>query len=775
MMQEAVRMATVRKRDDAQTVVVLDVPILGMHCAACAARIQSALSKSPGVAQAGVNFATGRATIRYDRQTTNPQALRETVRNEGYDAVLEVPGSSESTGEAAALEAEEEHYRQLKKRLLIAAVLTVPLVILTMAGHVLPVLASILDFPGRTWLELALTTPVMFWAGRDFFTSAWTSARHRAADMNTLIALGTLAAYLSSVAATIAPGWFVHAGHGETAPVYYEVAASIITLILLGNLLQARATNRSRGAIRALMNLGPRTARVERDGQEIDVPIDQVRVGDVVLVRPGEKIPVDGVVSDGSSAVDESMLTGEPLPASKEAGDNVIGATLNKTGSFRFRATRVGADTVLQQIVRLVQEAQGSKAPIQKLADTIAGIFVPVVLCLALATFLGWLWLGPSDGRLTRALLAAVSVLIIACPCALGLATPTAIMVGTGRAAQAGILIKSGAALEQACRLTMVVFDKTGTLTQGRPEVTDVLPAPPFAESEVLRLAASAERGSEHPLGEAIARFAQERGVEATGPESFRALPGHGLEATIAGQSVLLGNARLFRERGLRPEMMSFERLNDAGKTPVFVAVNGALAGVIAVADRPRPEARAAVARLKRMNLQVAMLTGDSERTAKAIASEVGIDRVFAEVLPADKSAAVKRLQAERQVIAMIGDGINDAPALAQADIGIAMGHGTDVAIEAADITLVKDDLHGVPAGIELARATMRTVKQNLFLAFAYNVLAIPLAAGVFYPLTGWLLSPIIASAAMALSSLSVVGNALRLRGFVPVVRQQIA
>jgi Cu+-exporting ATPase len=759
-------MAIAAASSDRDTTVTLDVPVTGMHCAACAARIEKALSKSPGVFQAGVNFATARATVRYDRRTTNPKALQNVVRNEGYDAVVE-GANAQPAGDRGAIVAEENEHRQLRFRLIVAAVFAAPVAFIEMAGHLIPGLSPTLDFAGRPWLELALTTPVVFWAGRGFFQGAWTSARHGGADMNTLIAIGTLAAYLYSVAATLSPRWFVSAtAHTGHAPVYYEVAASIVTLILLGNLLQAGATNRSRGAIRALVNLGARTARVEREGGEVDIPIDQVRVGDHVLVRPGEKVPVDGVVSDGSSTVDESMLTGEALPVSKKAGDTVIGATMNKTGSFRFQATRVGADTVLQQIVRLVQQAQGAKAPIQKLADMIAGIFVPVVLCLATATFAAWLWLGPADERLSMAVRAAVAVLIIACPCALGLATPTAILVGTGRGAQTGILIKGGPVLEQASRLTMVVLDKTGTLTEGQPKVTDIFTVSPFMEHEVLRLAASAERASEHPLAEAIVSAARDRNVTIVRPDNFTALTGLGLEATVSGQAVLIGNAALFRERGLQPEVIGAERLAEAGKTPVFVAVGGSLAGVIAVADRPRPEAQAAVARLRRLGLGVAMLTGDNQRTADAIARAVGIERVFAEVLPDGKSQVLQRLQSEGHVVAMVGDGINDAPALAQADIGLAMGHGSDVAIEAADIVLVKGSLYGVPAGIELARAVMRTIKQNLFLAFAYNVLAIPLAAGIFYPLTGWLLSPIVASAAMALSSLSVVGNALRLRGW---------
>jgi Cu+-exporting ATPase len=532
-------------------------------------------------------------------------------------------------------------------------------------------------------------------------------------------------------------------------------------------MLQARATGRTRGAIKALIGLRPKTARVMREDRELDIPIDEVRVGDLVLVRPGEKVPVDGVVEDGSSNVDESMLTGEPLPVAKGAGDTVIGGTLNTTGSFRFRATKVGSDTVLQQIVRLVQQAQGSKAPIQRLADRISGVFVPVVLCLAVVTFVVWYDLSPPETRLTQALYTSVAVLIIACPCALGLATPTAIMVGTGRGAQAGILIKGGAALELAHRVTTVVLDKTGTVTEGKPTVTDVRATGTIvSEDQLLRLAASAERASEHPLAAAVVRAAEERGLSPSYPERFESVTGHGIESTIEGRTVLVGNAKLLRDRGIAFDEVIGDELSAAGKTPIFIAVDGQAAGVIAIADKPKSSAKPAVERLKQLGLKVVMLTGDTPRTAEAIGREVGIDRVSAGVLPEGKADVVKRLQDEGEIVAMVGDGVNDAPALAQADVGIAMGSGTDVAIESAQVTLVRGDLSGVPAAIDLSRATMRTVRQNLFFAFIYNVLGVPIAAGVLYPLTGWLLSPILASAAMALSSVSVVTNALRLRGF---------
>ncbi len=760
---------------------VLDAPVVGMHCAACAARVENALAKAPGVSGAGVNFATARATVRYDPEVTGPEELREVVRGQGYDALLPDAGTGAKTADAEAADREDSEYERLRARLVVATILTVPVVTLAMGSHLVPSLRSVLEFPARPWVELLLTTPVLFWAGIDFFTGAWAAARHRAADMNTLVAVGSLSAFLYSVALTVAPGVFetaagAHAHHEAGVPAvtgtYYEVAASIVTLILLGNLLQARATARTRGAVKALLGLSPKTARVERDGRDADIPVEEVRVGDLVLVRPGEKIPVDGVVESGSSNVDESMLTGEPLPVGKGAGDPVIGGTLNVNGAFRFRATKVGPDTVLQQIVRLVQAAQGSKAPIQKLADRISGVFVPVVMLLAALTFVFWFALAPAETRLTEALLAAVSVLIIACPCALGLATPTAIMVGTGKGAEAGILIKGGSALEEAHRVTAVVFDKTGTVTEGKPTITDIAPAGQWTESELLRLVASAERDSEHPLGMAVVRAAEERGIPLERPSTFRAVPGHGLTAVVGGQTVVAGNSKLMKEMGLNPDEETAARFTGSGKTAVHVAVNGALAGVLAVADRPKARSKEAVERLKGLGLTVVMLTGDSKRTAEAVASAVGIDRVVAEVLPGEKSDAVKALQAEGHVVAMVGDGVNDAPALAQADVGVAMGTGTDVAIEAADVTLVRGNLSGVADAIRLSKETMRTVKQNLFFAFAYNVLGIPIAAGVLYPLTGWLLSPILASAAMALSSVSVVTNALRLRGFAPARRR---
>ena len=754
-----------------------ELPLIGMHCASCASRIEKALGSAPGVTAANVNFATSRATVQYDPQATGVAKLSQVVRDLGYD-VIATGQVGEGTGvedqQTAEVKVREEEYRQQKIRFLVSLALTIPVAVLAMAGHLIPALEDMMNFPGRVWLELALTTPVLFWAGRGFYTGAWAAARHRSADMNTLVSLGTLSAYIYSVVATVAPSWLSvgtgtdqGAAHGMamSGGVYYESAAIIVTLILMGRLLEARARSKTSGAIRALIGLQPKTARVDRGGVEQDIPVAELRLGDLVLVRPGEKVPVDGEVIEGASSVDESMLTGEPLPVQKKTGDTVIGATLNKTGSFRLRATKIGKDTVLQQIVRLVQEAQGSKAPIQRLADTIAGYFVPVVICIAIGTFVLWFDLAPPETRTTMALLTFVSVLIIACPCALGLATPTAIMVGTGRGAQSGILIKGGEALETAHKLTTIVLDKTGTITRGVPSVTDIV-ALGVDEATLLRLAASAEAGSEHPLGESLVRSAEERGLTRSVASGFNAIPGYGIEATVEERTVLIGTALLLHDRGMDIDEKVSHQLAEEGKTPIFIAIDGAFAGVIAISDPIKEGSRSAIERLHALGLEVVMLTGDNKRTAEAIARQVGVDRVLAEILPEGKNEEIKKLQAQGKVVAMVGDGINDAPALAQANVGIAMGSGTDVAMEAADITLVRGDLNGVVSSIALSRATIANIKQNLFFAFIYNILGIPIAAGALYPVTGWLLSPIIASLAMALSSVSVVSNALRLRGF---------
>ena len=780
-----------------------DLPLLGMHCAACANRIEKALNRAEGVESCSVNYATTRATVSYDPAQTDARKLRDVVKSAGYDAIVpdeESGDDSNSHHEASSVQEAENaararEYAGQKRKFLIALVLTIPVAVMGMGGHVFPSLQSALNFPGREWIELVLTSIVLFWAGGEFFSGAYVAAKHRAADMNTLVAIGTFAAYAFSVVATFAPGLFaaktamsagMNAGmRGPT--VYYETAAIVVTLILMGRLLEARARAQTGGAIRALMGLQAATARVERAGIEQDIPLEEVRVGDLITVRPGEKIPVDGTIEDGGSSVDESMLTGEPAPVKKAAGDSVIGATLNKTGSFRFRATKVGKDTTLQGIVRLVQQAQGSKAPIQHLADAISGYFVPIVICIAIATFVAWFIASPIESRLQMALLTSVSVLVIACPCALGLATPTAIMVGTGRGASAGILIKGGEALETAHKLDTIVLDKTGTITRGQPSVTDIKagrglrPLPDKSpanqegaspansltdENELLRLAASAERGSEHPLGEAMVRAARERTLKLSDATEFDAISGQGISANVDGHHVLIGNIKLMNASQISPDESAAQKLAEQGKTPTFVALDGAFAGIIAIADPIKDGSRAGIERLRALGLEVAMLTGDNRATAGAIAAQVGISRVLAEVAPEGKADEIKRLQSEGKVVAMVGDGINDAPALAQADVGIAMGTGTDVALEAADITLVKGDLNGVAASIGLSQATVTNIRQNLFFAFIYNVVGVPIAAGILYPFTGWLLSPIIASLAMALSSVSVITNALRLRGF---------
>ena len=737
----------------------VDLPITGMTCASCARHVEKALAKSPGVAGAGVNFATGKATVRFNPHVTDAPALVGVVQASGYGATVPDPVKTD----AGALGRAEET-RALRRRLLVAVVFSVPLLVIAMShGHV-PLLAS----PHMDWVQLLLALPVVIYAGGPFYRGAFASARHFTADMNTLIALGTGAAFAYSAAATIAPGWFgarPMAGMAMAGPpVYFEAAAVIIALVLLGRLLESSSKLRAGEAIRRLAELGAKTARVLRGEQTLDVPLADVLAGDVVLVRPGEKIPVDGTVLSGASTVDESMLTGESLPVEKAAGDPVFGATLNRTGSFRLTATSVGQGSALQQIIRLVEDAQGSKAPIARLADQVSGVFVPIVIGIALITFLVWLGLAAPGARLSTAVVNAVSVLIIACPCALGLATPTAIMVGTGRGAQLGVLIKSGAALERAGRVKTIVLDKTGTITQGRPALTDVLPAPGVDRDDLLRLAAAAEVGSEHPLGEAIVRAAKD--LPPAAATAFNALPGHGVEATVDGRSVLIGNAALLRERIGTFNDDQATALAAAGKTAMFVAIDGTFAGLLAVADPVKPDSAAAVAALQQLGIEVVMLTGDHPAAAAAIAAQVNLTRVLAQVLPGEKAKQIQLLQKDGNTVAMVGDGINDAPALAQADVGIAIGTGADVAIESADIVLPSGRLTQVVTAVSLSRQTLRIIRQNLFWAFIYNLIGIPLAAGVLVPITGWHLSPMFASAAMSLSSVSVVANSLRLRGF---------
>ena len=753
----------------------VDLPIKGMTCAACARRIEKRLAKSQGVSAASVNFATERATVEYDPLRTGVSNLVEVVEEIGYHA--RDTTKDEKSGVDHDEEARREERRDLTRRLAVAAVLSLPVLVISMSHGAIP----LFNVSWINRLQLALTVPVVFYSGAPFYRGAWAALHHRAADMNTLIATGTGAAFIYSLVATLAPWLVTPAGTGgmrmsgdgvggaAMTPVYFEAASVIIALILLGRLLEARAKGSTTDAIRKLMGLQARTARIVRaDGRHEDIAIEAVEPGDVLLVRPGEKIPTDGVVTEGRSTVDEAMLTGESMPVEKAQGDEVVGATVNGAGSFQFRATRVGRDTALQQIVRMVQEAQGSRAPIARLADKVSGIFTPVVIIIAIITFVVWFIAAPPDVRLTTALVHMVSVLIIACPCALGLATPTAVMVGTGRGAEMGVLIKGGEALESAHEVQTIVLDKTGTITEGRPGVTDIVAAGDFAEGELLRLAASVERASEHPLGAALVRHAEERGLSFARVENFSSVTGHGVEADIEGQRIMVGNLKMMSERG-----MSFNDLNERAaslaaeaKTLLHVAIDGKAAGIVAVADKIKPDAPGVIAALKNLGLEVVMITGDNRQTAEAVARAASIGRVLAEVLPEGKAAEVKKLQAEGMRVAMVGDGINDAPALAQADIGIAVGTGTDVAIEAADITLVGGSLRGVVTAIALSKRTMRVIRQNLFWAFVYNTLGIPLAAGLLYPLTGWTLNPVYASAAMALSSVSVVANSLRLRRF---------
>ncbi len=736
----------------------LTVPVKGMHCASCVAKVESALTGVVGVVQAQVNLATERASLLLIPGQATAAELQRAVRNAGY----EIPGevSEEAAAPDRERQARERGNRRLRDKFLVGAILTLPVVIGSMTDF-FPWAPAWLRNP---WLLMVLTTPVQFWVGWQFHAGFLKDLRYRSASMNSLVSIGTNAAFFFSVGVTVWPHTFMGLG----AMTYYETAAVLMTLIILGRWLEARAKGRTSDAIRRLMALAPKTARVLRGGEEQDLPVSQVVVGDLIRVRPGERIPVDGEVVEGASAVDESMLTGESLPVEKRSGARVMGGTVNRTGSFAFQATEVGKDTVLAQIIRLVEEAQGSKAPIQRLADQVSAVFVPIVLGIAAITFgVWWLW-GPAPAFLF-ALTNAVAVLVIACPCAMGLATPTAIMVGTGKGAEYGVLIRSAAALELLGKVRTVVLDKTGTLTIGKPMVTDVL-APDGGTGDLLALAAAAEQGSEHPLGEAIVARAKEEGLALPPVSDFRAVPGHGIEARLQGQQFLLGNAKLLADRGIEPGRLADEavRLEAEGETAVYAVLEGRVLGLIAVADVLKSEARDAVAALKAMGIEVVMLTGDSRRTGEAVARQAGIDRVLAEVLPDDKVREVKRLQAEGRLVAMVGDGINDAPALAQADVGIAMGSGTDVAMDAADVTLMRGDLRGVVTAIQLSRRTIRIIKENLVWAFGYNVILIPVAAGLLYPLWGLLLKPIFAGAAMAFSSVSVVTNSLRLKRFSP-------
>jgi Cu+-exporting ATPase len=695
--------------------------------------------------------------------------LHGTLVIEGEPTTSEKPPDGQTAvivGDTVDLDAEAAAHRvevaDLARRVIVGAVLTLPVFVAVMAMELFDA-TWVPDVLLEPWVQLAMITPVMVWVGWPIHRIGWLALAHRAADMNSLITIGTLAAYGYSVVATVAPSLLP----SDARDVYFEAVGVILTLIMLGRLLEARAKAGTGEAIKRLIGLQARVAHIVRNGAEVDVAVDEVQPGDVVAVRPGEKVPVDGEVVDGRSSVDESMVTGEPMPVTKQAGDPVIGATINQTGAFRFRATKVGSDTVLAQIIRLVQQAQASKAPIQRLADAVSRVFVPAVIFVAIATFLVWFDLGP-DPALTRGMVAGVAVLIIACPCALGLATPLSIMVATGKGAERGVLIRSAEALETAHRLDTIVIDKTGTLTRGKPELTDVIPVAGLDAEELLALVAAAERSSEHPLGQAIVTGAVDRALAILEADTFDSTTGKGVIATVTGRWVLAGNRRLLADHGVDTSPLEplIDRLSGEGKTPMMIAVDGAPAGVVAVADTLKPESAAAVAVLRHAGIDVVMMTGDNRRTAEAIAHAVGIDTALAEVLPGDKAGEIARLQAAGRRVGMVGDGINDAPALAQADVGIAIGTGTDVAIEAADVTLMSGGLDGVVTAIALSRSTMRNIRQNLGFAFGYNAAGIPLAAGILYPFTGWLLSPIIAAAAMAASSLSVVANASRLRRF---------
>ncbi|MGP0594485.1 heavy metal translocating P-type ATPase [Nitrospira sp. T9] len=794
---------TVRKRDespDMGSTRRVSLSVGGMTCAACQIRVQRALDKEPGVIQASVNLMLKSAEVIYDPGTTTRDAVRQAITQTGYEAEINSSDHTDQDEQAQQEHKQAEEFRSFRNKAVISGILGVVAMVLSMPlmsaapthphGGVTdpfmhwimrgmtPVLTSFapdlyaINPNILAFTLLVMTVFVMTWAGRHFYTRAWAAFRHHSADMNTLVAVGTGAAFLFSLLATLAPEIFL--SRGMAPELYYKAVIMIIALILTGNALESRAKRQTSAALRKLMTLQPRTARIIRDGLEREIPVEDMRTGDTVLVRPGERIPVDGTLLAGTSSVDESMLTGESMPVDKQPGDRLIGGTMNTTGAFQYHATTLGTDSVLSRIVQLMREAQGSRAPIQKLADRVSGIFVPVVLSLAIATFMVWFVMADTAPAI-RALVAAVSVLIIACPCAMGLAVPTAVMVATGKGAELGILIKGGEALQRASQVTTIVMDKTGTLTEGQPAVTEILPAPGTTHSaqEILRLVASLESSSEHPLGQAIVRHAATRKYSLSPVHAFLAMTGRGAVGIVEGYKIAVGNHALMSELKIQTGAIQQdgERFAREGKTPVYVAIDGTVAALVAIADPLKASSRDVVGHLHRLGYQVAMLTGDHQQTAEAVARMAGITRVVANVLPEGKVAEIRRLQAKGEVVAMVGDGMNDAPALAQADIGIAMGTGSDIAIEAGDITLMRNDLQAVGSAIELARQTMKTMKQNLFWAFIYNVVGIPVAAGILYPIWGIMLSPILASAAMAFSSVSVVTNSLRLRVWTPAER----
>lgn len=752
------------------------VPVFGMTCASCVRRVETAIRDVPGVLETSVNLVTREATVRIDPSVTGVDRLEAAVIDAGYKVPRDVEdeGATDQDGQPvserqkklaraeALARAEEDEHAGLRRSFIVSVALTVPLLVVAMSHGAIPGLDGLF---GR-WLQLLLATPVVLGPGRRFFSLAWQAAKHRSSDMNTLIALGTGAAWAYSTVAVVAPGVFPQAADGHAPPIYFEAAAAIITFVLLGKLLEGRARRRLADAVRGLVSLQPPTARrVTRNGEEV-VPIEKLRAGDLVLIHPGERVPVDGDVVEGTGAIDESMLTGESLPVDKKKKSPVYAGTQNQFGSMVVAVRTAGNDTALHRIAEAVEQAQGSKAPIARLADRVSAVFVPAVLVLAAIAFVVWLALDPTSAGFATALERFVAVLVIACPCALGLATPAAVAVGTGRGAQLGVLVKGGTALEAASQVDTVLLDKTGTLTAGRPELTDVVDVSDLGEARLLELVAAAERRSEHPIAQAIVRGAEAKGVQRLGADGFVMEAGRGIEARVDGLVLRIGTAQWMKQVDVDPTPLEdrAEELASRGRTPSFVSIDGKLAGLIAVADRPTDEAKRVVAELKEAGIRVAMLTGDREGTARTIARELGISEVFAETRPEDKAAVVERLRGEGRRVAMVGDGVNDAPALAKADVGIAMGTGTDIAVATSDVALLRGGIASLPVALGLARRTMGTIRQNLFWAFIYNVIGLPLAAGALFPFTGWLLSPVFASAAMSLSSVSVLLNSLRLR-----------